>query len=143
MPVTKKLYRSSKVRLIAGVCGGLAEYFDLDPTLVRIAFLVLIFAQIGLPLYIIMWLIVPTKSSASSSVESNVSANLEEMKTKAQDLASEIGIKGNKASNPVGLGLIVIGGYLLLLNLGLIDWLEIGRFWPIILILIGLLTLKR
>ena len=37
----KKLMRSSSHRMIAGVCGGLAEYFDLDPTLVRVAYAVL------------------------------------------------------------------------------------------------------
>ena len=55
---TKKLYR---VRgLIAGVCGGLADFFGLDPSLIRIATLILIlFGGLSLWVYIILWLIVP------------------------------------------------------------------------------------
>lgn len=60
----KKLYRSSTERMIAGVAGGLGEYFNLDPTLIRILFVVLaIFGGPGLILYIIMALIVPLEPS--------------------------------------------------------------------------------
>ena len=56
----KKLYRSRKQRLIAGVCGGLAEYFDMDPTWMRLIFIVLLLAfGSTLIVYLIMWLIVP------------------------------------------------------------------------------------
>jgi phage shock protein PspC (stress-responsive transcriptional regulator) len=56
----KKLYRSNTERMIAGVAGGLGEYFNIDPTLIRILFVVLaIFGGPGLILYIIMALIVP------------------------------------------------------------------------------------
>ena len=56
----KKLYRSQNERMIAGVCGGVAEYFEIDPSLVRLLFV--IFAIAGGPgilAYIIMLLIVP------------------------------------------------------------------------------------
>ena len=59
----KKLTRSQN-RVIAGVCGGLAEYFDLDPTLVRLGFLLLtIFSAAfpGLLVYIICVLVIPNK----------------------------------------------------------------------------------
>jgi phage shock protein C len=56
----KKLYRSRKEKMIAGVCGGLAEYFDLDPTWVRLAFILFFFlGGSAFLVYIIMWLIVP------------------------------------------------------------------------------------
>lgn len=56
----KKLYRSSNDKKIAGVCGGLGEYFNIDPTLIRIAFLVgLLIAGGGLLLYLIIWLATP------------------------------------------------------------------------------------
>ena len=58
--MTKRLYRSKKDRMIAGVCGGLAEYFNIDPVIVRALFLVLLFgAGSGILLYLILWLIVP------------------------------------------------------------------------------------
>lgn len=58
----RKIYRSSD-RVIAGVCGGIAEFFDLDPTLVRLvyAFFTVTTLFSGFILYIIAWLIVPRK----------------------------------------------------------------------------------
>ena len=63
--MTKKLYRSTTDRKIAGVCGGLAEYTGSDPTIWRIIFLFLLLPG-GVPgflLYIIMWVIVPEGSN--------------------------------------------------------------------------------
>ena len=56
----KKLYRSKKNRVIAGVCGGIAEYFNIDPTLVRLLwiFFVIIWGS-GILAYIIAWIIIP------------------------------------------------------------------------------------
>lgn len=57
----KKLYRSSN-RILAGVCGGIAEYFDVDPTLIRVVFAVLTLfsaAFPGLLLYIILMILIP------------------------------------------------------------------------------------
>ena len=57
----KKLYRSSN-RVMAGVCGGIAEYFDIDPTLIRVAYVVLsLFSAAfpGLLLYIILMILIP------------------------------------------------------------------------------------
>ena len=57
----KKLYRSSN-RILAGVCGGIAEYFDVDPTLIRVAYLILSLFSAGFPgllLYIILMILMP------------------------------------------------------------------------------------
>jgi len=57
----KKLYRS-RDRKIAGVCGGVAEYLEVDPTVVRIIMLVaLICGTIGLWVYLAMWLLMPER----------------------------------------------------------------------------------
>jgi phage shock protein C len=59
--MTKRLYRSTENRMIAGVCGGIAEYFDIDPVLVRIIAVALLLPG-GLPgflPYVILWLVVP------------------------------------------------------------------------------------
>jgi phage shock protein C len=59
--MAKQLYRSTTDRKIAGVCGGLAEYFDIDPVIIRVIFIILALPG-GLPgiiPYIILWLIVP------------------------------------------------------------------------------------
>ncbi|MGB0714880.1 MAG: PspC domain-containing protein [Phycisphaerae bacterium] len=63
MPHPKPLRRSVKERLIAGICGGLAEYFDLDPTVVRVAYVLLSILGVGtgLIVYIILWLVIPER----------------------------------------------------------------------------------
>ncbi len=56
----KRLMRSTSDKKIAGVCGGLAEYFDLDPTLVRVLWLVLLFcAGTGVLAYFVLWIVLP------------------------------------------------------------------------------------
>jgi phage shock protein C len=58
----KKLYRSRKEKMIAGVCGGLGEYFGFDPTWVRLIFLLfLLLGGCAILVYLVMWLIVPLK----------------------------------------------------------------------------------
>jgi phage shock protein C len=60
MNATRKLYRSKTNRQVAGVCGGLAEYFSLDVTLIRVLFVLLaVLGGSGLVIYIAMWIIVP------------------------------------------------------------------------------------
>lgn len=57
----KKLYRSSN-RVMAGVCGGIAEYFDIDPTLIRVAYVILSLFSAAFPgvlLYIILMILIP------------------------------------------------------------------------------------
>ncbi len=56
----KKLYRSRRERMIAGVCGGLAIYFDMDPTWMRLIFVIfLLMGGSALLVYLIMWVVVP------------------------------------------------------------------------------------
>lgn len=56
----KKRLRRSNDKVIAGVCGGLAEYFNIDPVLVRVVFaLLLLFASGGFWLYLILWIVMP------------------------------------------------------------------------------------
>ena len=56
----KKLLRSKNNRMLAGICGGVAEYFNIDPTIVRIIYVILTFAGFaGLLIYLIMWLLIP------------------------------------------------------------------------------------
>ena len=63
MELKKKLYRSSEEGKIAGVCAGIAEYFDLDPTLVRVAYLLLTIFTLfsGVIAYFILCLVIPKK----------------------------------------------------------------------------------
>ena len=59
----KRLYRSTKDRMIGGVCGGIGEYLEVDPTVIRVAYALLSFftAFCGAILYPILWIIMPEK----------------------------------------------------------------------------------
>lgn len=67
----KRLYRSRSNRQIGGVCGGIAEFFDLDPTLIRLFF---VFAFLlgghGLLVYLVLWLIVPEEPVGQAVIDS-------------------------------------------------------------------------
>jgi len=63
----KKLYKSDSNKVIAGVCGGLGEYFGIDPVIIRIIAVALIFAHgLGLLLYIIAWICMPKRQAAAN-----------------------------------------------------------------------------
>jgi phage shock protein C len=65
MSEPRKFYRSQNNKIIAGVCGGLAEYFHMDSTLVRAIVAALILAGVGIVIYIALWIVVPYASEAS------------------------------------------------------------------------------
>jgi phage shock protein PspC (stress-responsive transcriptional regulator) len=67
MAQTRKLYRSRTDRKLAGVCGGLAQYFNLDATLIRVLFIVLaVLGGAGLVIYLAMWIIVPNEPQGAA-----------------------------------------------------------------------------
>jgi phage shock protein C len=61
----KRLQRSRTEKMIGGVCGGFAEYFNVDPTLVRVIWVAMtLIVGIGILLYLILWLVMPLESPA-------------------------------------------------------------------------------
>jgi phage shock protein C len=68
--MAKKLYRSQTQKMIGGICGGLAEYFDLDVNITRLLFVALALFTVFFPMvifYIIAWLIIPSEEEAKKS----------------------------------------------------------------------------
>lgn len=60
--MSTRLYRSTNDRILGGVCGGIAKYMGWDPTLVRLAYIILSLASIGFPgllVYVILWIVMP------------------------------------------------------------------------------------
>lgn len=57
----KRLYRSRNDRLLGGVCAGLADYFNIDPTIMRLLYILLCFVSLGsgVLIYVVLWVIVP------------------------------------------------------------------------------------
>lgn len=89
----RRLHRSRTQRLIAGVCGGLAEYFDLDPTVVRLAFVVLVFAWFsGVVLYFVLAIIMPLegKEEAQPDLGVRVKETAGELKATAEKFTRDV-----------------------------------------------------
>jgi phage shock protein C len=73
----KRLMRSSQDKKIGGVCAGLADYFDLDPTIVRVVWLLAIFcAGTGFLAYIVLWIVLPLAPAAGAMVVPTTAAHV-------------------------------------------------------------------
>lgn len=137
------LFRSEKNKMIAGVCGGLSIAFGLDATLIRAIFaLTALFGGGGILVYLLLWFIVPSEGKLSNSPDENVRAAFEEMKSKAKSTLEAEGQKDN-TKKFVAYSLLVFGVILLLQNFGILNWLQLGRLWPLLLILAGVITLTK
>lgn len=144
---SSKLYRSEDNRMLGGVCSGLAEFFNIDPTLIRLFFvLITFFGGGGIFFYLVLWLIIPSKSSVSELSRQNFEKNIQEMKDKAQHLAEDLktGSKKSDSKQILGLFVILFGVMLLLGNLGILNLVKVWKFFPAaIIILLGLGILAK
>jgi phage shock protein C len=67
MDPTRKLYRSRTNRKLAGICGGLGRYFNVDATLLRVLFVLLaVLGGSGLVLYLVLWIIIPSEPQVAT-----------------------------------------------------------------------------
>lgn len=149
----KKLYRSNTDKMIGGVSGGIAEYFEIDPTIVRILFvLAVFFGGGGIRAYIILWIIVPEKpyvfpgmnqtqqeNHANFSQTSQSNENKEQAATPNGEPFNYAAYQQKQKSNSssvAGIVLIVIGALFLLNNF--IPRFNFSDFWPFILIAVGI-----
>ena len=84
-----RLYRSTTERQIAGVCGGLAHYFNVDVTLVRIVFVVAAFTSVGLLAYIVLWIAVPEGDPGGGGVEPSTAVRIAEERYAKGEISAE------------------------------------------------------
>ena len=152
----KRLYRSRSDRMIWGVCGGLAKYFDMDPTIVRvITVLSIFFGSLGIWAYLILAIVVPLENSKAAEPKDTIKENVEEMKETASELGRELrstlaGEEGeseeiakmrHRRRNTLGIILIVLGILFLLGSLDLFWWFRWSTLWPLIPVAIGALII--
>ena len=154
----KILYRSKKNRVVGGVCGGIGEYFDIDPTLIRLlAILAFFFGGSGIIAYIIGWIIIPRNPSENTEqhfkseqkivdMEEGPKTSESKFKTTEEYQSVENG-KNNSAKNRnVFLGLIFIFMGLIFMGTTLFPWfawIAWSTYWPVILIIVGLVIMIR
>jgi phage shock protein C len=129
--------------MIAGVCGGLGAYLGIDPVIVRIAFLVLLFASgIGFPLYIVLAILMPSEEHDDININTgkSVERNIEDLGENITKSFSQLEESGNGPKIIAGL-LIAAGVYFLLGNLGFS--ISLGFLGPVILIGAGVWLVAR
>jgi phage shock protein C len=130
MSEQKPLTRSSE-RLIGGVCGGIAEYLNVDPLLVRLAFAALgLVYGFGVLIYLVMWIVVPDESGQQLIGEDVVRANLEDISSQARRL-------GESSSGMALIGLILVGLGVMALVRNLVPGFQFRFALPLLLILVG------
>jgi phage shock protein C len=140
--VPRRLLRDSRQGVVGGVAAGLGRYLDVDPVLVRVAFVLLAFANgIGLLAYLVSWALIP-RDAESSAVEpgpSGADAVREAGLRFAEEVRSNApGTEHVQAA--LGGTLILIGGVLLAHNLGWFYWPYWANFrtlWPLLLVALG------
>lgn len=158
MTNTKKLYRSRRDKVIGGVAGGLADYFEIDVVIIRLLFVLLVLAGGGGVIgYIILWIVVPMEpyynsyteakpgpqpapgadpqpepgtGQPSGSPESDTSKNASEHHN----------ARKNNTSIIAGIILIVLG--IVFLANHMLPWFRLYNFWPALLIIGGIFIIE-
>lgn len=130
-----RLYRSTTDKVIGGVAAGLADYLNIDPVIARIIFVLLvIFGGSGVLVYIILWIVIPAQRPVFKV------AGDQEADTVADDRDPAEKLRRTNSSLVAGILLIAFG--LLFLANQLMPFYSIIDFWPLLLILAGVLLIK-
>ena len=144
--MNKKLYRSYKDKMIGGVAGGLAEYFNVDSTLIRVLFLVILFlGGTGVLAYIIMWIIVPEQPiifpdpNATEPNKEETDASAQENQFDANAYYASLDRQREKRRTIAGIIILALGIIFLLDNF--IPKIRFGDYWPFILVAVGVAIL--
>jgi phage shock protein C len=155
--VKSRLERSNTNRVIAGVCGGIAEYLAVDPTLVRVAFVVMTFVGgVGILAYIVLLILMPqpgqpapftkappgTSTDTTAHMEADSSATAQTTAVTPVDPAVRQA-EAERRRSAVGYLLIALGVVFLLSNAGAFRLVQWNYVWPLVLIGIGALFLVQ
>src|SRR5216683_2237897 len=127
-PSSRRLVRSSRERMWAGVAGGMAEYFDLDPSLVRLMWVA---AAVG------------RDPATDKGVPSSSPAAPTEEEWWRSDRYVERHRHHGRHPRSTGIVLVTLGVLLLAANAGIFSWIEWRTMWPMIFIGLGVLLLAR
>jgi phage shock protein C len=148
-----KLFRSSKDCMIGGVCGGIAEYFDVDSTLVRLlTVLVVLLGGAGVIAYIIAWIVIPKNPEQESDEKFEKREKIKEkIKKGAENVIEEVKEHfESKESNHhternrrIWGGIIVIIIGVIFLSGSLFPWVVWSNLWPLIVIALGIIIMVQ
>ena len=133
--------------MIGGVCGGIAEYMNIDPVWARlVAVLLVFFDGVGILIYIILWILIPENPHQEFPEKKKKGDSKDkDGKTLHEDKHEHYVRKEHKDNSS---GRIVIGGTLIIIGLlffmrQFYSWISLNYMWPLILIGIGIVLLMR
>ena len=117
-----RLHRSATDQVVAGVCGGLAEYLEVEPTLVRLAFIVgTLWGGLGVLIYLILAIVLPVDPQGQPMTAPRL----------------------ERSRNLAGALLVILGASAARGQLGWAPWLTWSVFWPAVLVFVGAALLLR
>ena len=138
----KKLYRNEKDQVIAGVASGIGEHLHVDATLVRVGFILAVFAGLsGVLIYIILWIVIPTKPFY---LNTDYRVNDDKSFLPPVHESYQPPLRQNNGRFIAGVILVGLGVFFLGRELNIIPyWMSIHRLWPLALIIPGILILMK
>jgi phage shock protein PspC (stress-responsive transcriptional regulator) len=142
----KRLYRSAKTKVFGGVAGGIADYFDIDPIIIRLLFVVIAFAGGGgIIVYLILWIALPLEpitpfTGFGESEETFKAESQGEQKTQEFNTGNpnpfNIPVKPENRNGLIG-GIVLISLGLIFLANRFIPNINFGDLWPLVIIVLG------
>lgn len=147
-----RIFRARQGAMIGGVCQGLSIYLGIDPTWVRVFFILLAFAGNGngVLIYFLLWIILPLEdqkegASFSDTVHTSSQEIADHARQVGQELREIVSQPNPRTGVMIGAALILIGFFYLLQNLNLpwLHWFNLNLLWPVLLIAGGVALLVR
>ena len=121
--------------MIGGVCSGLANYFDIDATLVRLLFAIAFFVfSSGFWIYLILWVVMP---AGSAVYEHHIDADTDDLSETVDHLTNKAPVPSETSKGGLVLGLILIGCGAVGLIHRYVPEINWNTIWPILLIVLG------
>ncbi|MCB8816448.1 PspC domain-containing protein [Desulfosporosinus shakirovi] len=151
----ERVYRSVRDKMIGGVCGGLADYFRVDVTLVRLIALIALFAGgVGFLAYLVAWVIIPVNPTEHGGYLRNYKHDagdgVKELVDDLDEATKEFGRPENHQNQQshenrtkIAGGVLVVLGLVFLLERWFPFWFDMSKMWPVFLIFIGLAIIVR
>lgn len=130
----KRLYRSRKDKMAAGVCSGVAEYFNIDPTIARVVFAVIAFTSFGTAAiaYFIAMIVIPEAPVDMTTTQTEQSSN-----------ASEQRFTLNSKDSRQTLGFVLIGAGGLILLSRMVNWFDSNMIIAVGIIAVGIFIITK
>lgn len=144
MNESRQLRRSRDDRILSGLCGGLGDFFGVDPVFFRVAFVLLAFAGGGgLVLYLVLTLVVPAEEHDEVGTRETMRRGAEDLADSVKNVADGFQSERDSGRRTAAILLILLGAFFLFQNLDWLDWIDAGWIWPLLLIGLGAWLLSR